>query len=97
MGKSKVIKVGDREVICRELTVSAVRQLLSAQSSGDAVTEALFPDVRLDDFKLMSSLSAEDIESMFPSDLAKVLEGCREVNRDFFGLLGRLSKPVSQA
>ncbi len=94
MGKAVVKKIGDREIVCRELTVSGVRKLLVAAPPVDVVDAALFTDIRLGDLQLMTDLASDDIEAMFPSELAQVVEGCRAVNPDFFAMLGRLSNRV---
>ncbi|PTQ70352.1 hypothetical protein [Pseudomonas sp. GV071] len=96
MGKSKVMMVGAREVICRELTVAAARNLLQSENSGDLVKDALFLDVRLDELVLFTNLTSADISDMYPSELALVVEGCRAVNPDFFAMLDRLSKPAAR-
>lgn len=97
LGKTVVKKLGDKEVICRELTVGSVRQLLATESSYDIVSDGLFEDIRLADFALLTSLTADEIEVMLPSELAVVVEGCKEANPDFFGLLARREGFTSRA
>lgn len=92
LGKTVVKKFGDKEVICRELTVAGARQLIESESSGDLITEALFEDVRLSDLEVLTSLTKEEIEGMLPSDLAVVVDACKKANPDFFGLLARMAK-----
>lgn len=92
LGTTHLVKVGDKEVICRELTVAGARALFSSDRSGDMVTDALFKDVRLTDIELMTNLSKDEIDQMLPSHLAEVIEGCKKANPDFFGFLDRLSK-----
>ena len=91
IGKSIVKNVGGREVICRELTVSTARKMFMDEAAEDLVSEGLFKDVRLSDLVYLTNLTRDDIDLMYPSDLAVVVEGCRAVNPDFFGLIGRLS------
>ncbi|MDP2244014.1 hypothetical protein [Pseudomonas sp.] len=97
LGKTVVKKFGDKEVICRELTVAGTRKLIESESSGDLITEALFEDVRLGDLEVLTSLTKEDIEGMLPSELAVVVDACKKANPDFFGMLARLAKPRSPA
>lgn len=92
IGKSVIKKVGEREVICRELTVSQVRGLMQTIGSGDLISDGLFEELRLVDLTTFTSLTADEIEAMFPSDLAVVVQGCKEANPDFFGLLTRQLK-----
>ncbi len=92
LGSTQLIKVGDKEVVCRELTVSAARAMFASSRSGDLVTDALFKEVRLTDVELMTNLSTDEIDQMLPSQLAQVIEGCKKANPDFFGFLDRLAK-----
>jgi voltage-gated potassium channel Kch len=92
LGTTHLVKVGDKEIICRELTVAGARALFSSERSGDMVTDALFKELRLTDIELMTSLSASEIDQMLPSQLAEVVEGCKKANPDFFGFLDRLAK-----
>lgn len=97
LGSTTLVKVGDKEVICRELTVAGVRQLLGSQGTGDIVSEALFPDIRLSDLPALTNLTTADIDAMRPSDLAQVVEGCKKANPDFFAMLARLRKAPQPA
>ncbi|MCJ8168631.1 phage tail assembly protein [Atopomonas sediminilitoris] len=85
---AKVITVAEREVVVRELKVADVRQMLACVSD-DAVDSLLFEDLRLSDFPRMTSLTLEDVEQLRPSQLQYVLGACREMNPDFFEMLGR--------
>jgi hypothetical protein len=91
------VKIGEKEVVCRELTVAGARQLIEASSAGELVADALFVDVRLGDLEVMTNLKKEEIEDMLPSDLSAVVDGCKKANPDFFGLLARLSKAQKPA
>ena len=91
LSSSRVLNLDGREVIVRELTVSGLRQMLMPGASGDVVGDALFDEVRLVDLQRMTSLSAEDVDSLRPSQLRQVLDACREMNRDFFAMLARLA------
>lgn len=93
MTASKVVKVGEVEVIVRELSVADVRALISAPQSSDLITEALFKDMRLSDIPTFTSLSEGDVEIMRPSELSLLIKHCREMNPDFFGMLDRLMSP----
>jgi len=91
------VKVGDKEVICREITVAGARELIATPGQGDLVLDALFPDLRLGDLPALTSLTLEDIDAMRPSELAEVVEGCKKANPDFFAMLARLRKHQQQA
>jgi len=92
LGKSVLIKVGKREVICRELTVAGVRQLIQGQPTADLVNEVLFEDVRLADLEVLTDLTMADVDGMLPSDLRTIVDACKEANPDFFAMLARLYK-----
>ena len=97
LGSSVLIKAGEKEVICRELTVSGVRKLISTPGAGDLVTDALFTDLRLGDLPALTSLTISEIEEMRPSEVAAVIAGCKKANPDFFALLARLNQAQSKA
>lgn len=90
LGSTTLVKVGDKEVICRELTVAGVRQLITAPGAGELIKDALFPDLRLGDLPALTNLTEDDIEAMRPSELAQVVAGCKKANPDFFAMLARL-------
>lgn len=92
IGKSVTLAIGARKVVCSELTVAQVRQLLQQEVSGDLVDEALFTDIRLPDLPLFTELTAEQIDLMLPSELEEVVAGCKEANPAFFRMLAALSK-----
>ncbi|WP_443191402.1 hypothetical protein [Pseudomonas indica] len=91
IGKTIIKKVGDREIICRELTVSSIRGMLSHAMTSDIVNEALFDDIRLSDLVFMTNLEKEEIEEILPSELRLIVDGCKEANPDFFGMLARVA------
>lgn len=97
LGSTALVMIGEKEVICRELTVAGVRQLLGNQGAGDLISEALFPDLRLGDLPQLTNLTTADIDAMRPSELAEVVEGCKKANPDFFAMLARLRKAPQPA
>ncbi|MDF3932150.1 hypothetical protein [Pseudomonas citronellolis] len=95
----KLIKVGDLDVVVKELTVAEVRQLLDQESSGDipdVIGDSLFPDLRLADIPLLTNLTSNQLESLLPSQVQAVIEACRGVNRHFFEMTARLSKVLAR-
>ncbi|MEB2870314.1 hypothetical protein [Pseudomonas rhizosphaerae] len=94
---SKELVIGELQIICRELTVLQVRNWLdeaSQPASLDAVSAALFKDCTIGDVIRMTSLSADDIDSLRPSQVESVINVCKELNPHFFGLLGRLTNAL---
>lgn len=86
------VLIGGLHVIVREMTVAQVRQLMdtvTADTLGDAL---LGGALRLHDLSVMSSITTEQIDDMTPSQLEELAQACREANRHFFEMLGRLEK-----
>jgi len=92
IGKSVIKSVGGRKIVCSELSVAQVRQLLQQSQGADLVDEVLLPDVRLPDLPLFTGLTVEEIDQMLPSDLEEVVAGCKEANPTFFRMLALLGK-----
>ncbi len=90
MGKAVPRKLGTVDVVCRELSVSAIRQLLGDSSAQDITSAGLFEDLRLGDLPLFTNLTQSQIDEALPSQLEPVIEGCKEANPHFFGMLVRL-------
>lgn len=91
IGKTKTIGVNGKEITVRELTVGGVRGLLQAEGTGNMVDEVLF-DIRLSDLHFFTSLKAEEITEMRPSELHEVVSACKEVNPHFFAMLAKVIK-----
>jgi hypothetical protein len=96
MRRVKTVQLGERPIEVRELTVGEVRAWLEAVSAGkaeiDLVGDGLFEDCSFADLARMSDLEASDMDALAPSELRQVLEAARELNADFFALVGRLAK-----
>ncbi|MOA53339.1 hypothetical protein D3C78_1767880 [compost metagenome] len=76
------------------MTVLQVREWMAAMHTPaaprDLVDEALFRDCSLADLQRMSSLTAADIDALRPSQVREVIALCKELNPDFFALMGLL-------
>jgi len=81
MRKSKMIKIDDKEITVKELTV---RQVWGLASQEDGVTMIS----RMDSMMEMTcqGLSREAAMDMAPSELMQVWEAVKEVNADFLAL-----------
>ena len=97
MGKTVLKKVGEREVVCRELTVGQVRAVLAKDCKKDLANVGLMGDMLLEDMELFTSLTDDEVEAMHPSELADVVAGCKEANPHFFAMLDRLNTPRKTA
>ncbi|MDF3931397.1 hypothetical protein [Pseudomonas citronellolis] len=80
------------KVEVRELTVGEIRQLLKtmAEGSDDLVGYSILEEIGLAQLQLMTNLEPEQLEDLAPSQMRKVYEAAREINKDFFDLLGRV-------
>lgn len=86
-----VVVIDGREIVVRELCVADVRKLLKPLD-GDLLDAALFEDVRLGDLPLFTNMTSVDVEQMQPSSLRVLVQECKKVNPDFFGMLARLER-----
>ncbi|MBI5058967.1 hypothetical protein HZB60_04175 [candidate division KSB1 bacterium] len=85
----KRLAVNDKLVMVRELTVGAIREWIKRLGSRqaedfDLVGETLLAEISLEEIRLMTDLTAEDMDAFKPSGLASLIAACREVNPDFF-------------
>lgn len=93
---SRELLLDGKPVIVREMTVLQVRtwmtEMQQPSAERDIVDEALFRDCSLTDLPRMTSLTAADIDALRPSQLRQVIDLCKELNPDFFALMGLLVK-----
>lgn len=91
---SRELMLDGKSIIVREMTVMQVREWMTAlqhqSEQRDLVSEALFADCSLADLQRMTSLTAADIDALRPSQVREVIALCKELNPDFFGLMGLL-------
>lgn len=86
------VLIGGLHVTVREMTVAQVRQLMDTITA-DTVGDALLGGaLRLHDLSVMSSVTAEMLDELTPSQLEELAKVCREANRHFFEMLERLAK-----
>ncbi len=98
MTLTKTIQLPDLVVTVRELTVGEIRAWMKRTAEGghDPVDDTLLQEVSLADLYAMTDLPAGQAESLTPSQLRLVFDGCREVNPDFFGLRDRIESAGRQ-
>jgi DNA-binding GntR family transcriptional regulator len=99
MRKRSTIKIDDREITVKELTVKDVLEIFEA--GGDLEKMDLFELVKVHLPKAVD-LTIDDMKSMAPSDLVTVYEAWREVNSAFFRIaqavgLGAILKELAAA
>ncbi|MFV3367562.1 hypothetical protein ACNFH5_05205 [Pseudomonas sp. NY15435] len=95
MALTQTVRLGEVIVQVRELTVGEIRQMLKSMAEGgdgDMVDYAVLEEIGLRELLLMTDLEQEIIEGLAPSQLRKVYEACREINKDFFALRARVEE-----
>lgn len=92
---SVVHKINGKEVVFRELSVADVRKVFTTESA-DEISDSLFDTLRLVDLPTFTSLLADDIEDLRPSQLRVVVEHCKAQNPDFFEMLARLRSRLAR-
>lgn len=93
----KLIRLGELDVVIKEITVADARALLARESGElDMVRENLFADLSLSDLTVFTSLTMEQMDGMLPSQLREAVDAVIEMNRHFFELVGRLSKAMEK-
>ncbi|WP_375738075.1 hypothetical protein [Pseudomonas boanensis] len=90
---SREIRIGERRVTVRELTVAEVRQWLNdaaGKVSVDTVDAMLFEEISLPDLARMTSLDVESMGDWQPSQLREVIAAAKDLNKDFFAMRERI-------
>lgn len=97
-GQTKTERIGNADITARELTVLEIRNWIAAleQRRIDVVGDSLLDEFTIADIAMMTDKPVEYFDTLTPSALRQIAEACREVNRDFFGMLGRIAQ-VGQA
>lgn len=94
MQAARVFDLNGRQVVIRELTLGEIRAWLAdvadQSQGGDLIDALLFEDFDPAALVKMTALSAADLDGYAPSDLRRLAEACREVNRDFFAMRERM-------
>lgn len=105
MRKEDLINVNGIAIKVKELTVAEVRHWMmdmAAQEEskkpedniGIVLDQGLFEGIGLSDIVRMTDLTKCQIEHFTPSELQVVIQKCKELNPDFFGMRGRLLSPM---
>lgn len=93
----RLIQIGEVDVVIKEITVADARALLAREGGElDLVRENLFADLSLSDLEVFTNLTLEQMDGMLPTQLREVADAVIEMNRHFFGLVGRLSKAMER-
>lgn len=103
MRKEDLITVNGIAIKVKELTVAEVRHWMmdmvaqeESKTPADNITivldQGLFEGIGLSDIVRMTDLTKCQIEHFTPSELQVVIQKCKELNPDFFGMRGRIFK-----
>jgi hypothetical protein len=89
---------GDGVVVTvSELTVAEVRSaLLTDEAIGDPLQSLVFDGFGLGDLLAQCDASAADLERFTPSELAPLVDACRELNPFFFRVRAVLARSASE-
>ena len=90
MRRTETIKLGDKSVTLRELTVGEVRGMLMSRPEQDTVDYLLFDDITLGELVQMTDLSLSDLDNFTQSELDAVRLKAKELNPSFFGMIERI-------
>lgn len=101
MRKEDIITVNGIQVTVKELTVAEVRHWMmdmieqeKAKENQDLVShvldQGLFEEIGLSDILRMSDLQREQLDDFTPSQLQVIIQKCKGLNADFFGMRKRL-------
>ena len=90
MRKRKVIKIDDREITIKEMTIKEIMGLASGFTEMESTN--------LDDFKkqidkilpMVTDISLDDIIGMAPSEANEIYEAVKEVNAVFFEMAEKI-------
>lgn len=79
MRKREIVKIDDKEITVKELTVREVLDIFNGLSDSTNIKETL-----LGDLPKMTDATAEELLEMAPSDLETLVEAAKRVNASFF-------------
>lgn len=94
MPATRIVKLGERSVTVRELTVAEVRDWMVETETGagqDPLHALVLEDCGLGDLARMSDVFAFELEAYAPSDLAELIAACKALNPHFFRMRAALS------
>ena len=87
----------DDAVAVRELTIAEVRSaLITDEAIGDWVQSLVFDGFGLGDLLAQCDASAADLERFTPSELAPLVDACKDLNPFFFRVRAVLARSASE-
>ena len=84
MRKRETVKIDDKEITVKELTVREILDVINNVSGGADIKEAI-----LGDLPKLTDATLDDLVAMAPSDLETLVEAARRVNASFFKIARR--------
>lgn len=97
---TREVKLGDRTVTVKELTVAEVRAWLKdaeAAPEQDPVAALLIEGMSFADIARMCDLGVEQMSEREPSAVQTLAQACREMNAVFFAMLARVKQAAAPA
>jgi hypothetical protein len=83
MRQRKVIKIDEKEITLKELTVAEILEFQDRLSGDDTSTEGFMGLVTDLLPRITQDVTVEDLKAMAPSEIEKLVDGFKEVNRPF--------------
>lgn len=83
MRQRTTIKIDDKEITLKELTVAEILEFQDRLSGDDTSTEGFLGLVKDLLPKITQDVTVDDLKGMAPSEIEKLIEGFKECNRPF--------------
>lgn len=107
MRKEDKISVNNIQITVKELTVAEVRHWMmdmieqeKTNENKDVVShvidQGLFEEIGLSDIVRMTDMNRAQVDHFTPSELQIIIQKCKVLNPDFFGMRKRLLNTVSK-
>ncbi len=96
MRQTENLKVGDKEIIVKELTMAEIRNVMAAlekQEGTPHIIDLLFPDMPAAAISISTGLSLKNLEGDFTqSEIKQIRDKVEKLNPFFAKALNRLAK-----
>ncbi|MBF0371238.1 MAG: hypothetical protein HQL52_17455 [Magnetococcales bacterium] len=98
----QTVKIGDQEIIIREMTVAEVDQWIERKGEGElkgsATSAILFDDpFLLEDLASVSSLGVEELARLTPPVVEQIRQAAEKANPPFFAVRRKLREVMEEA
>ncbi len=91
MRKSKIINWNNKEVVCKELVMAEIDELMDSDQAATMIDNVFFDRVPATAVTKSTGLSYEELNDCPPSQLAELWDAVEEVNPFFLKSLNHLA------